>query len=134
MQASGSQESQGASGGSQDNVVPAFPKGWAILPRSSSTAYAQSTLKAILTSPAWPEQFFIVGDDAFANVDVLLTPWPGRGIGVAKDAFKYTLSRARQCIERAFGMMVRYSGAASKWTTSDGPSSSVCAPRCTTSA
>lgn len=83
-----------------------FDPGWAGSTHDSR-AYSESKIKEIMSSPDWPKQFFLIGDEAFANTDAIMTPWPGRGIGVAKDAFNYTLSRARTCIERAFGMLVR---------------------------
>ena len=46
-------------------------------------------------------------DEAFSNTNQMLSPWPGTGIGPWKDSFNYHLSKCRQCIERAFGMLVR---------------------------
>lgn len=54
--------------------------------------------------------FHLIGDEAFSNTDFLLSPWPGRSIGVWKDSFNYQLSHSRQCIERAFGMLVQRFG------------------------
>ena len=54
--------------------------------------------------------YHLVGDEAFSNTNFLLSPWSGRGIGAWKDSFNYKLSSCRQCIERAFGMMVKRFG------------------------
>jgi hypothetical protein len=51
--------------------------------------------------------YYGVGDSAFTTTSNLLSPWPGRGIGPWKDSFNYHLSSMRQCIERAFGVLVR---------------------------
>ena len=72
-----------------------------------SIALELSTLGAWLKGGDLPEDFFLIGDDAFACTRQLLCPWPGRGIGADKDAFNYFLSHSRQCIERAFGMLVK---------------------------
>ena len=54
-----------------------------------------------------PEEYYIIGDDAFSCTKQLLTPWAGQRLGVNKDAFNYHLSARRQVIERAFGMFTR---------------------------
>jgi hypothetical protein len=53
------------------------------------------------------ERFFMIGDEAFSNTNQMCSPWPGRGIGRWKDSFNFWLSHSRQCIERAFGMLVQ---------------------------
>lgn len=72
-----------------------------------SLAWETSGLGKKVAAGALPDPYFIIGDDAFANTDQLLVPWPGRGIGKWKDSFNYWLSHSRQCVERAFGMLVR---------------------------
>lgn len=52
-------------------------------------------------------KFYAIGDDAFINTCNFLTPIPGRGIGDYKDAYNYYISAMRQCIERAFGILVK---------------------------
>jgi hypothetical protein len=54
-----------------------------------------------------PEPFYFVGDEAFTTTSQLLTPWPGRSLGPWKDSFNYHLSRMRQCVERAFGLLTQ---------------------------
>ena len=55
-----------------------------------------------LLSPA----FYIIGDAAFSCKGQVLSPWPGQALPVYQDSFNYHLSSMRQCIERAFGLMV----------------------------
>lgn len=54
--------------------------------------------------------FFYIGDDAFPMCKRLIKPFSGRG-GLTNEqrVFNYRLSRARRCIENAFGIM------SSKW-------------------
>jgi hypothetical protein len=54
-----------------------------------------------------PTPYYVIGDEAFVNEDQVLVPWSGRGLGPWKDSFNYHLSSARQCIERAFGMLTQ---------------------------
>ena len=54
--------------------------------------------------------YHLVGDEAFSNTNFLLSPWSGRGIDPWKDSFNFKLSSCRQCIERAFGMLVKRFG------------------------
>lgn len=70
-------------------------------------AWNSSELHSALERGELDERYFIIGDEAFSCTNYLLSPWPGRGIGKYKDSFNYWLSHSRQCIERAFGMLVR---------------------------
>ena len=63
--------------------------------------------KDIVEGPAWPDEYYVIGDEAFVCTNNFLVPYSGRGIGVAKDSFNYMLSRMRQCIERAFALLVQ---------------------------
>ena len=54
-----------------------------------------------------PPDNFIVGDEAYRASNVMLTPWSGRNLPVAKDAFNFYQSRMRITIECAFGMLVQ---------------------------
>jgi hypothetical protein len=54
-----------------------------------------------------PEGCFIIGDEAFVCTDKVLTPWPYRSLDPWRDSFNYHLSRMRQDIERAFGILVQ---------------------------
>jgi len=70
------------------------------------TAWENSSLYAAVKDGKLDDRFFIIGDEAFSNIDQVLSPYPGRGVGRWKDSFNYWLSHSRQSIERAFGMLV----------------------------
>lgn len=72
-----------------------------------SQAWGNSTLADCIEKGELPSKYFIIGDEAFSNTQQLLSPYPGRGLGEWKDSFNYWLSHSRQCIERAFGMLVQ---------------------------
>jgi hypothetical protein len=54
-----------------------------------------------------PPRFHIVLDEAYVCTDQELSPWRGKNLPPEKDAFNYMLSKQRQCIERAFGILVK---------------------------
>ena len=54
-----------------------------------------------------PQQFFIIGDEAFNCTNQLLVPYSGRSLGIWRDSFNFHLSVMRQCIERAFAILVQ---------------------------
>ena len=70
-----------------------------------STAWAFSSLYKQLLAKPLPYGFWIAGDDAYAASNQMLTPWPGKRISDAKDAFNYFQSSTRIAIERAFGIL-----------------------------
>ena len=75
-----------------------------------SYAYADSKLYDMFENNfnnLIPEQFYLIGDEAFTNTNRMLSPWAGRNLDAYKDSFNYHLSSCRQCIERAFGMLVK---------------------------
>jgi len=51
--------------------------------------------------------FNVVLDEGYPCSDQEMSPWKGRALSAEKDAFNYYLSLQRQCIERAFGILVQ---------------------------
>ena len=51
--------------------------------------------------------YVFLADEAFPLKSYLLKPYPGRGITPQKMRFNYHLSRARQVVERAFGLLAQ---------------------------
>lgn len=56
-----------------------------------------------------PYPFVFVADEAFALSNTLLRPFPIKGLTPERRIFNYRLSRARRCVECAFGIL------ANKW-------------------
>lgn len=72
-----------------------------------STAWERCALHRAIEEGKLPEKYFIIGDEAFACREQVLCPYSGRGLGQSKDAFNFYLSHSRQCVERAFGMVIQ---------------------------
>ncbi len=72
-----------------------------------STAYIVSGMSKIIEQGLLPPWAHIVLDDAYNCSQQELTPWKGRDLTPEKDTFNYFLSLNRQCIERAFGILVQ---------------------------
>ena len=69
---------------------------WAV-----TNVYNEVVCKGLL-----PSEYYFVCDEAVACDEIVLSPFGGQGIGIYKDSFNYHLSLMRQCIERAFGVLV----------------------------
>lgn len=72
-----------------------------------SLAWATSSLQAMIANGDLDKDLFLIGDEAFSCTNQVQSPWSGRGLGRWKDSYNYHLSSCRQCIERAFGMLIK---------------------------
>ena len=71
-----------------------------------SVAFEISALGRRLQSNTWPAHLWIGGDAAYSVGENMVTPYPGRNLDEAHDAFNYFFSsRLRINIECAFGMI-----------------------------
>ena len=76
-----------------------------------STAYLATPIYRILHptngGPSLlPSQFHLVLDAAYTAGPQEHTPWKGKNLPQWKDVYNYYLSLKRQCVERAFGLLV----------------------------
>ncbi len=72
-----------------------------------NTAYISTQLSKDIKEGKLPPQYHVVLDEAYPCVGQEMSPWKGRELSKAKDSFNYYLSLHRQCIERAFGILVQ---------------------------
>jgi DDE superfamily endonuclease len=72
-----------------------------------SAMYAVSALSIFIKSGKLLPGYHVVLDDAYPCHMQELSPHKGKQLSVEKDAFNYYLSLHRQCIERAFGLLVQ---------------------------
>jgi hypothetical protein len=70
-------------------------------------AWKWCTVKELLDEGHLPNQFYFIGDEAFINCNQFLVPWSGHSLDPWKSSFNYHLSAMRQCIERAFALLVK---------------------------
>jgi hypothetical protein len=71
-------------------------------------AWEMTTLyKEVFAKKRLPKKYFNIGDDGFVNTNNFLTPLYGHSVTTYQDSYNYHLSAMRQCIERAFGILVR---------------------------
>ncbi len=71
-----------------------------------ASVYKCSNFAEMIRDGKLPNNFHVVMDEAYPCTEYELTPWSGKDLTVEQDAFNFYLSRQRQCIERAFGMLV----------------------------
>jgi hypothetical protein len=69
-------------------------------------AWELTSLASYIRSGSFNSHYSIVCDEALSCTEVILTPYGGQRLGIAKDSFNYHLSAMRQTIERAFGILV----------------------------
>lgn len=74
---------------------------------NDALAWELCNMKQIIEGPSWPNEFYVVGDEAFICTNNFLTPYSGRGLGPWKDSFNYHLSAMRQCVERSFALLIQ---------------------------
>lgn len=72
-----------------------------------STAYFVSDVSNAIRDGRLASWAHIVLDEAYANTPQELSPYRGRSLDIWKDSFNYHLSLHRQCVERAFGILVQ---------------------------
>ena len=71
------------------------------------TSYITSDLSDAIKNGRLPSWAHIVLDEAYPNTEQELSPYRGRHLDVWRDSFNYHLSLHRQCVERAFGILVQ---------------------------
>lgn len=61
----------------------------------------------IILKKRFPPQYFYIGDEGFVNANSFLNPIPETNLNRYEDGYNLHLSRMRQNVERAFGLMVQ---------------------------
>jgi hypothetical protein len=72
-----------------------------------SVAWKTCTLEHRISNGDLPANLLLIGDEAFSCTNQTQSPWSGRGLGRFKDSYNFYLSSSRQCVERAFGILVK---------------------------
>jgi hypothetical protein len=73
---------------------------------NDSIAWRLSDLGTRVISGKLPEGMFLNGDEAFPCTESMISPFPGRVMSIAMDAFNYWQSHLRIKIECAFGELI----------------------------
>lgn len=71
-----------------------------------STALQASGLYTLIRSGRLPTWAMIVADDAYKNENHILTPYSGRALTPAQDAYNFYQSSCRIAVEQAFGILI----------------------------
>ena len=72
-----------------------------------NTAYIHTDLSKSIKAGHLHPDFHVVLDEGYVCTQQEMTPWKGRHLSTANDAFNYFLSLQRQVIERAFGILIQ---------------------------
>ena len=70
------------------------------------TAYVLSGISEVIKQGKLVPWAHVVLDEAYKCTQQELSPWKGKSLPADKDTFNYYLSLHRQCVERAFGLLV----------------------------
>lgn len=66
---------------------------------------SDSTILKRVNGSSPPLPYVIVADEAFSLANHVMRPYPRKSLTVRKKVYNYRLSRARRCIECAFGLL-----------------------------
>lgn len=74
---------------------------------NDASVFRMSSLKSAIDNSKlnFPNDYFILGDDAFPLSPNLMKPFSKRNLTLLERIFNYRLSRARRVVENAFGIM-----------------------------
>jgi len=75
-----------------------------------NNAYCVTFLSKDIKSGKLPQEFHVVLDEAYPCTQQEMSPWKGNNISREQDICNYYISRNRQVIERAFGILVQRFG------------------------
>jgi hypothetical protein len=72
-----------------------------------NTAYSVTRLSKDIKRGKLPQDYHVVLDEGYVCSQQEMTPYKGRNLTREQDVFNYYLSRNRQVIERAFGILIQ---------------------------
>ena len=75
-------------------------------PGATNDSVAWQRSKVSTATENLPDGFFVIGDNAYANTEHLMTPYAGRNQSAEKDSYNFVLCQCRIRVEQAFGMLV----------------------------